>query len=400
MLAPHSLHQNSVMSETETESKPKLRWYQYSLRSLVLVMVSALVTVSSLNVTAEKIRSFPIAEGAGAFSVGGRGRKVLFVTNLNDAGPGSLRAALDARHPRIVVFRVGGAIELRTDLDIRSPYITVAGQTAPGDGICLQNRGLGVTYTHDVVIRYLRIRPGKQGTKEFDSMGVVNSHDVIFDHCSFSWGNDEVCSLVVSSGTRLDRVTLQWCIISEGLDWYDHSMGFAVDSKDGAVTLHHNLFAHNGTRNPRVGAWLGHSIDADIRNNVFYNWRDWCGYGGAPKEGTINLNYVGNYLKAGPSTKKKTSRTAFLSGGNTTSIYSRGNKFHRHSDISDEDMINVQRYGGRLLTKPIYRGKSRNGHCQGGVSARPGLVGRRIAGSRRGRYSHCKASQKRDGQDH
>jgi len=353
MLAPDSSHQDAVMSKTETESKPKLRWYQYSLRSLVLVVVSALVTASSLSVAAEKIRSFPTAEGAGAFSVGGRGGKVLFVTNLNDAGPGSLRAALDARHPRIVVFRVGGVIELKTDLDIRSPYITVAGQTAPGDGICLQNRGLGVTYTHDVVIRYLRIRPGKQGTKEFDSMGVVNSHNIIFDHCSFSWGNDEVCSLVVSSGTRLDRVTLQWCIISEGLDWYDHSMGLAVDSKDGAVTLHHNLFAHNGTRNPRVGAWPGHSIDADVRNNVFYNWRDWCGYGGTPKEGTININYVGNYLKAGPSTKKKTSRTAFLSGGNTTSIYGRGNKFHRHSDISDEDMINVQRYGGRLLAKPI-----------------------------------------------
>ena len=131
MLAPHSSHQNSVMSETETESKPKLRWYQYSLRSLVLVMVSALVTVSSLNVTAEKIRSFPIAEGAGAFSVGGRGGKVLFVTNLNDAGPGSLRAALDARHPRIVVFRVGGAIELRTDLlTSRSPARPLPGMVS------------------------------------------------------------------------------------------------------------------------------------------------------------------------------------------------------------------------------------------------------------------------------
>ena len=121
MLAPDSSHQDAVMSKTETESKPKLRWYQYSLRSLVLVVVSALVTASSLSVAAEKIRSFPTAEGAGAFSVGGRGGKVLFVTNLNDAGPGSLRAALDARHPRIVVFRVGGVIELKTDLDIRSP---------------------------------------------------------------------------------------------------------------------------------------------------------------------------------------------------------------------------------------------------------------------------------------
>ena len=343
---------NTVMSDIKTKPKPQLRCYKCSLRSFILVMVFLLLTASSDNATADKIRSFPTAEGAGAYSVGGRGGKVLFVTNLNDAGPGSLRFALNARYPRIIVFRVGGVIQLKTDLDIRSPYITIAGQTAPGDGICLKNRGLGVTNTHNVIVRYLRIRPGKQGNKEFDSMSVVNSENVIFDHCSFSWGNDEVCSLVVSSGTRLNSVTLQWCIISEGLDWYDHSMGLAVDSKDGAVTLHHNLFAHNGTRNPRLGAWLGHSIDADVRNNVFYNWRDWCGYGGASNEGTIKLNYVANYLKAGPSTNKKTARTAFLSGGNTTSIYSRGNKFHRHSDISDEDMINVQRYGGRLMAKP------------------------------------------------
>ena len=320
----------------------------------MLVMAFALVAISTLGAAAEPTRSFPTAEGAGAFSVGGRGGKVLFVTNLNDSGPGSLRAALDARHPRIVVFRVGGIIELKTHLDIRSPYITVAGQTAPGDGICLKNKGLGVTYTHDVVVRHLRIRPGgKQGSQEFDSMGVVNSHNVIFDHCSFSWGNDEVCSLVVSSGTRLERVTVQWCIISEGLDWYDHSMGFAVDSKDGAVTLHHNLFAHNGTRNPRVGGWPGHSIDADVRNNVFYNWRAWCGYGGAPREGTIHINYVGNYLKAGPSTRTAYSRTAFLSGGNTTSIYSRGNRLHRQVDITVKEVIDVQLHGGRLVANPF-----------------------------------------------
>ena len=320
----------------------------------ILVAVSILAATNAWGAAADPIRSFPTAQGAGAFSVGGRGGKVLFVTNLNDSGPGSLRAALDARHPRIVVFRAGGVIELKTHLDIRSPCVTVAGQTAPGDGICLKNKGLGVTWTHDVVVRHLRVRPGgKRGSQAFDAMGVVNSHNVIFDHCSFSWGNDEVCSLVVSRGTRLERVTLQWCIISEGLDWYDHSMGFAVDSKDGAVSLHHNLFAHNGTRNPRIGGWPGHSIVADVRNNVFYNWRSWCGYGGDPQEGTIHINYIGNYLKPGPSTPTAYSRTAFLSGGRTTSIYSRGNHLHRQTDISDHELIDVQLHGGHLVARPF-----------------------------------------------
>jgi len=317
-------------------------------------MALALTTLRSDSVASEKIPSFPSAEGAGAFSAGGRGGKVLFVSNLNDSGPGSLRAAVEAEHPRIVVFRVGGMIELKSDLDIRSPYITIAGQTAPGDGVCLKNRCVNVSGTHDVVIRHLRVRPGKQGIDEFDAMSVWNANDVILDHCSFSWGNDEVCSMVVGDDVVIpNNVTVQWCIISEGLDWYDHSMGSGIDSKGGAVTLHHNLFAHNGTRNPRVGGWEGHSIDADIRNNVFYDWRDWCGYGGDETEGTININYVGNYLKAGPSTNEAQSRTAFLSGSNITSTYSQGNKCHQYPDITDEEMINVQPHGGRLLAKPI-----------------------------------------------
>ena len=322
----------------------------------MLMLLISLVTANGSDPlsASEETRSFPTAEGVGAWSKGGRGGKIVFVTNLNDSGPGSLRAALDARHPRIVVFRVGGTIELKTHLDIRSPYITVAGQTAPGDGICLKNKGLGVTNSHDVVVRHLRVRPGgKKGGEEFDSVGVVNSHNVIFDHCSFSWGNDEVCSLVTSSGTILDRITIQWCIISECLDWYDHSMGSAIDSKGGVVTLHHNLFAHNGTRNPRIGAWPGHSIRADIRNNVIYNWRTWCGYSGGPDEGRIDVNYVGNYLKAGPSTRKTFAETAFLSGGNTTRVFSRGNQMHQYPDVSDVEMINIGRHGGSVLSQPV-----------------------------------------------
>jgi len=159
--------------------------------------------------------------------------------------------------------------------------------------------------------------------------------------------------MVVSSGTQLDQITVQWCIISECLDWYGHSMGSAIDSKDGAVTLHHNLFAHNGTRNPRVGAWPGHSIRADILNNVFYDWRSWCAYGGGPEEGTINMNFIGNYLKPGPSSKKAYRRSAFLSGSKTTTIHSRSNKFHKDPAVSDKDMINVKLHGGTLVSKRI-----------------------------------------------
>jgi pectate lyase len=240
--------------------------------------------------------AFPGAEGYGAYARGGRGGQVLFVTNLNDSGPGSLRAAIETKGPRTVVFRVGGLIETK-GLEIREPYITIAGQTAPGDGICLkriENGGtaLAIMDTHDVVIRFLRVRAGNN-TGEFrgESLRAYASDNFIIDHCSCSWGNPETLS---ASGT-VDRYTVQWCIISEGNAQQRHA--FATIAAGNRSTWHHNLFAHMLSRIPR---WGDITVQSDFRNNVIYDWGYYSGYGDLR-----SLNYVNNYLRKGASTTQK-----------------------------------------------------------------------------------------------
>src|SRR5258706_983261 len=212
--------------------------------------------------------AFPGAEGYGAYARGGRGGKVLFVTNLSDSGPGSLREAVEAKGPRTVIFRVGGLIET-TGLAIREPYITIAGQTAPGDGICIKKTessgdAFDLTGTHDVIVRFLRIRAGNN-TGEFrgDSFRVYDSDNFIIDHCSCSWGNPETLS---ASGS-VDRYTVQWCINSEGNNQQTHAFASIVGGD--RSTWHHNLFAHMASRVPR---WGDITVQCDFRNNVIYDW--------------------------------------------------------------------------------------------------------------------------------
>jgi pectate lyase len=240
--------------------------------------------------------AFPDAEGYGAYARGGRGGKVLFVTNLNDSGPGSLREAIEAKGPRTVIFRVGGLIETK-GLVIREPYITIAGQTAPGDGICLKKTesggdALSLSGTHDVIIRFLRIRAGNN-TGEFrsDSFRVYDSDNFIIDHCSCSWGNPETLS---ASGS-VDRYTVQWCIASEGNNQQKHAFSTILGGR--RSTWHHNLFAHMFSRVPR---WGDITVRCDFRNNVIYDWGHTCGYGDLRM-----LNYVNNYLRKGPSTTQR-----------------------------------------------------------------------------------------------
>ena len=335
----------------------------------IVFMLTVFCFAVALEGADSKTLAFPGAEGFGAYTVGGRGGKVMFVTNLNDSGPGSFREACQAEGPRIVLFRVSGIIELKSGITIRNPYITIAGQTAPGDGICIKNWETVINSTHDVIIRYVRFRPNlmpnprydpadpdKRGSlqyEEFDALEVVNSQKIMIDHCSASWGNDETLTVTAAYG-QLDKVTIQWTIISEGLDWYDHSMGSAMDAKDGGVSYHHNYFAHSSTRNPRVGGYSGYYINLDFRNNVLYNWGDWCGYGGGSTEGIININYVGNYFKPGPSTTGGTySQTAFLSGSNQTYVYSDGNHMHGCSSCTDSSIISTGSYGGNIIDNPI-----------------------------------------------
>jgi len=265
----------------------------------------------------KSIPAFPGAEGFGSLTPGGRGGRVIEVTNLNPDGPGSLRAALLAKGPRIVVFRVGGTIRISRDLNIPEPFITIAGQTAPGDGICLRGCSLRVG-THDVVIRYLRVRtgddpegPDPDNRDCIDIAGPADKvYNVVIDHCSFSWSIDE--NVTTWYGPR--NVTIQWCISSESLDDSlhpkgPHGKGMLLGSQDNTVSVHHCLLAHNTDRNPLMGD-TGKGLNKgpslfDFRNNVIYNHGRW---GCSNVRGTSRVNYVGNYIKMGPDDDPKCPR--------------------------------------------------------------------------------------------
>src|SRR5574340_165078 len=241
--------------------------------------------------------AFPGAEGFGAATPGGRGGEVLFVTNLNDSGRGSLREACTAKGPRIVVFRVGGIIDLKSAIAIREPYLTIAGQSAPGDGICVRGYELNID-THDVIVRHFRSRVGDISGGERDGFMVGgDSRNVIVDHCSVTWAVDENLS---PSGNIAD-VTVQWCLIAESLNRSVHHKGphgyGSLVRAVGGLTMHHNLWAHNGGRNPRLGDNYAKPPfpTFDIRNNVMYNYR-----GRSLAGDTLDVNYIANYRKPGP----------------------------------------------------------------------------------------------------
>ena len=269
------------------------------------------------------IPAFPEAEGFGAMTRGGRGGRVLFVTNLNDAGPGSFREACMAKGPRIVIFRVGGLITLQSPLRITEPYLTIAGQTAPGDGICLRSDVFYIA-AHDVVVRFLRSRLGDLTRKEVDSISIgTPSRNVILDHCSASWSIDET----LSPSGDIANVTVEWCLIAESLNHSFHSKGEhgygSLVHATGGLTLHHNLWAHHTERNPRLGDNGGPPFPTfDVRNNVMYNWGGMCS---GLTDGNLKVNYVGNYIRPGPSSSKRkpivmrqmaTERTRYYVGGN------------------------------------------------------------------------------------
>src|SRR5690242_2505727 len=161
---------------------------------VVRFLLPLLALASPISAVAADLPAFPGAEGFGANTPGGRGGKVIFVTNLDDSGPGSFRAACEAEGPRIVIFRVSGTIKLKSQLTVRNPYLTIAGQTAPGDGIALRDYTFGVM-THDVVVRYLRSRLGDETAQEADCIDLLNgAHDCVIDHCSATWSIDECLS--------------------------------------------------------------------------------------------------------------------------------------------------------------------------------------------------------------
>ncbi len=236
------------------------------------------------------------------FTTGGRGGQVLTVTSLADSGPGTLREAIETSGPRIIVFRVAGTIRLESDLDITHPSITIAGQSAPGDGICISHGSVNIN-THNVILRHLRVRRGNpEGGQGSDNIGGYPEGQVIVDHCSVSWGRDENISLyryteVQPDGERMKlptkNVTIQWVISSEALG-PGHEFGGTWGGTDS--TFHHNLFACNTGRNPSIGM----SGEFDYRNNVIFNWAHRTMDGG---DETSLVNVINNYYKAGPAVK-------------------------------------------------------------------------------------------------
>jgi len=250
-----------------------------------------------------KLIAFPGAEGYGKYTKGGRGGAVYEVTNLNDNGPGSLRAAIEAEGPRTVVFRLSGNIVLEDELVISEPYITIAGQTAPGDGICISRFPLMIGADH-VIIRHLRLRLGNEGGDAVDALSGRYHKNIIVDHVSASWAIDETVSIYYC-----DSTTVQWCIISESLHNSIHPKGphgFGGIWGGNYCTYHHNLLAHHTSRNPRFGSGSPYT---DFRNNVIYNWGYNSAYGGEAhyrddaKWSSTYVNMVANYFKPGPATQ-------------------------------------------------------------------------------------------------
>ncbi|PRD54800.1 polysaccharide lyase [Sphingobacterium gobiense] len=250
-----------------------------------------------------EIPAFPGAEGGGKYSFGGRGGKVIVVTSLEDNGPGTLREACEQGGPRIIVFNVAGIIRLKTPLMIRAPYVTIAGQSAPGDGVCVAGESVWID-THDVVIRHMRFRRGETyvGRRD-DAIGGNPVGNIMIDHVSASWGLDENMSIYrhmyspggdypeVKLGTV--NVTIQNSIFSEALDTYNHSLGSTLGGEN--CSFMRNLWANNAGRNPSIG-WNG---IFNFVNNVVFNWSHRTTDGG---DYTAQYNIINNYYKPGPVT--------------------------------------------------------------------------------------------------
>ncbi len=328
-----------------------------------------LLTESALaqSIVAQSIAAFPGAEGHGAQSIGGRGGMIIEVTNLDDRGPGSLREAVATRGSRIIVFRVSGYIDLETPIKIVHPHMTIAGQTAPGGGICLRMKpgnakGLSPVlgtkrfrknYTgevpHDLIIRYIRIRHGRSPTDK-DSGGprpknlqFYSGYNIIVDHVTSGWAKDNLITLIApdNGSPAVHDITVQRSLFAESFK--GHATGMNVQGQTGEywkqiyrISVHHNLFAHNTHRNPRST-----SSGTEVINNITFNWRYWIG---STTRGAV-IDWVNNYWKIGPMHDKSEHYLSHEDSGGPEataypwdpSIYIAGNVLEPSSRNSNDD---------------------------------------------------------------
>ena len=296
--------------------------------------------------------AFEGAEGCGKYTVGGRGGKEYVVTSLADDGSeGTLRHAVEAEGPRTVTFAVSGDIHLTAPLNIRNPYLSILGETAPGKGITLRGHNVFII-ADQVIIRYLRVRLGTKYGVEADAMGARHCRNIIIDHCSISWATDENASFY-----NFRDATVQWCIISEALNASVHHKGqhgYGGIWGGRNVSFHHNLFAHNNSRNPRFDhprLYHGQELltgrgTVEFVNNVVYNWGMKAIYGG--EEGWFNV--VENWFRPGPATRHLDGEWLDISTSSTTSMIP--GSFY----ISDNEYdVSAVRKGGLEGRKPDYR---------------------------------------------
>jgi hypothetical protein len=308
---------------------------------LLLLVITNIPSATAATTGTNATLAFPSAEGYGRFARGGRGGRVIAVTNLADSGPGSLRAAVEAEGPRTVVFDVSGLITLESKLVVRktNSNLTIAGQTAPGKGICIRKFNFGMMGAHDVIIRYLRVRPGNISGTTLDGMGMASSGECIIDHCSISWTLDEAFS---SRGAT--NITLQRTLISEALNEAGHKKyppgtqhGYAASIGGDIGSFHHNLLAHCAGRNwslagglDKQGRYIGR---LDLRNNVVYNWKNRATDGGAHE-----VNFVANYYQPGPATKYFYALNAQYGGfPGTQQYFFEGNVMPGHFGLTNQD---------------------------------------------------------------
>ena len=308
------------------------RSFVIQINSFTATRIALLIFTAGICLTSRaQLPAFPGAEGFGKYATGGRGGSVYHVTTLNDSGAGSLRDAVSVSG-RTVVFDVGGRINIASRIVFKN-NVTVAGQTAPGDGICIYSNGVSYSGANNSITRFMRFRMGVNGDAGKDCLALANGHDMIFDHTSISWGLDENFSVNNDPGVTISNITLQSSIVSQGLQ--THSAGGLIQT-EGGVSIYRCLYIDNDTRNPKV------KFVNEFVNNVVANWET-IGYNmGGDSAGDSYANAFNNYFIRGPNS----SSSAFGGGNANFHIYATNNWVDADKDgILDGSEWPIASYG-------------------------------------------------------